>query len=153
MTNYKLSIAWCSLFIISIIIGVFSDMILGSELGYNIGLFIGVVVILLSCPVCIVDVLLTKRAKDKEMQKNQQAGLYSAQQQEDLDLERKKIELEKEKLRYQQLQQQTEKYEQLKKKAVKEKVEEPAKKYCSYCGRKVDINAKICTYCGAELED
>ncbi|MGV9199098.1 MAG: hypothetical protein ACOC4M_09680 [Promethearchaeia archaeon] len=131
MTNNKLSIAWCILFIIAMIIGVFSDMVLGSELGYNIGLFIGVVVILLSCPVCILDSLLTRRAKEKE-KKGQQQQVYSTQQKEDLELERKKIELEKEKLKYQQLRQQTEKYEGLKKGAMEQKADESTKKYCSY---------------------
>lgn len=139
MTNYKLSIAWCGLFVVGMGISLFSYMVLNSEVGFDFGTFLAAVVIITSCPICIIDALLTRKKK-KEEKEEQKPQDYAVQPQKDLDLERQKIELEKEKLRYQKLKQQSEKGEQ------------PNKKYCTYCGKEVGIDAKICTYCGAELD-
>ncbi|MFW9897196.1 MAG: hypothetical protein ACFFD7_15445 [Candidatus Thorarchaeota archaeon] len=137
MVKYKLTLILLVFFAIAIGI---AAMFMGSEgevTMYNPGVIIGAVIVILCCPAFIYDQRHTDEYKLKQEEKKlqiqyQQKRLETAMKQQDLEIEKQQVALNQQR-------------------AMIEDRGKGMLKYCTYCGKQIELELSICPFCGSNV--
>ncbi len=141
--KHYLILSWIVLFFtIAFIVAFFSISFINPFM-YDVFIYIEVVIVLLSCPISLIDFKIASNIGEEKIKEGYEQKLEdkSAEieiRRAEIELERDRIRLEREKLR-----------------ATNSEKDDDVTIFfnCNYCRRELNSNINICPYCGREVKD